>query len=135
MKTIGRRLFARAAVGVPTALKFSSNPGLPPPPAMALNAASAIGMTAAQSAKQSLVEKIYQACWKGTQDHQQTESVRSVRRSMMGGLDPDLAVLNSMSLSRRVALQIDREIQARERERSIRHRIITSLGGNPDEFQ
>ena len=136
-KTLGRRLFARgAAVGVPMALKTGFH-GPPPSPSdgypLGMNAGQAL--SPAMAAKQSLMQKIWDALRNGMRTHQEHENLRYVRRGMMGGLDPDLAVLNSMSLQRRVQIQIDREKSAREADRSIRHRIIKGLGGNPEDFE
>lgn len=136
-KAMGRRLFARAAVGIPTALKMAHAPGLnrcavPTPPAMGV---SGMSLSASEAGRQTFMQKVWSAVRSGTQSHQEYESIRNVRRSMMGGLDPDLSVLNSMSLARRVQIQLEREIRARDQERSIRHRIITGLGGNPKEFE
>lgn len=136
-KSIGRRLFARAAVGVPMALKggavnATSPMGVHPPPTPAFG----MGMqTAGEMAKQSFISKIWDSIRVGTRDQQEYGQLRWARRQMMGGLDPDLAVLNSMSLQRRVQIQIDREKEMQERERSIRHRIIRSMGGKPEDFE
>lgn len=137
VKTIGRRLFARAAVGVPTALKFSSGgpfPAAPPPypPSMGLSAG---GMTAAQTAKQLAVDKAWRAIRVEHKTEREHEDMRSMRRHMMGGLDPDLAVLNSMSLQRRVQIQMDREKAVRDRGNTLSARIMRRFGLDPEEFQ
>lgn len=133
IKAVGRRLFAKAAVGAPMALKGGAV-GLagPQTPTMGMSAASA---SAADIAKQTFFSKVYDHIRKGTRTEQEHGQLRWARRQMMGGLDPDLAVLNSMSLQRRVQIQIDRENQAQAEERSLRHRIIRGLGGNPEDFE
>lgn len=127
-KTIGRRLFSRAAVGVPTALKFGgSSPGAPP-----LVQGFMAGSNPAQGAA---VAHAYKAIRLEHKDERQFEEMRAMRRHMMGGLDPDLAVLNSMSLQRRVQIQMDREKAARERLNTLSARIMRRFGLDPEEFQ
>jgi hypothetical protein len=136
MKSVGRRLFARAAVGVPTALTMGGGIGLPqattpPPPSMGMNVGRAIG----DSSRDSLMSKVWDAFNKESKDERNAQDMRYIRRQMMGGLDPDLAVLNSMSLGRRVQLQIEREKAFQDRQRSLRSQIIRRLGGNPEDFE
>lgn len=57
------------------------------------------------------------------------------RRYMMGGFDPDLAVLNSMSLQRRVQIQMDRDKAAKDREKTLTAMICRRFGVDPEEFQ
>lgn len=132
VKTVGRRLFAKATMGVPLALKNGAVhiagggagvPSTPPPPGMM------------DAAKMGFVEKVWKAVRTGTKTEQEHGELRWVRRNMMGGLDPDLSVLNSMSLQHRVSIQIDREKEIQVRQRSLRHRIITGLGGKPEDFE
>lgn len=132
-KILGRRLFARAAVGIPTALKFSGQ-----------QLGSALGSNVAQNrcgspiptdAAYSLRGKIWEALRAQSRPEQERLSVRHERRLMMGGLDPDLAVLNSMSLARRVQIQIDREIEIREKSKGLRAWLIKSMGGKPEDFE
>lgn len=140
VKTIGRRLFARAAVGVPTALKFSAG-GLPPtspPPPYAIGkniGLSGSGMTAAQVAKQTAMDNAWRAIRVEHKTEREHEDMRSMRRHMMGGLDPDLAVLNSMSLQRRVQIQMDREKAVRDRGNTLSARILRRFGLDPEEYQ
>lgn len=137
-KTIGRRLFARAAVGVPTALKFGAGSVLPsaPPYAPSLGIMTAgAGMSAAHTAKQTAIDKAWKAIRVEHKTEREHEDMRSLRRNMMGGLDPDLAVLNSMSLQRRVQIQMDREKAVRERGNTLSARIMRRFGLDPEEFQ
>lgn len=134
VKTIGRRLFARATVGVPLALNLKHTGAAPPPMGGGYPVSGLSGMPA-DPVKMAFTEKVWKAVRIGTRPDQEHESLRYTRRAMMGGLDPDLAVLNSMSLARRVQVQIEREVSAREKDRSLRHRIIKGLGGNPEEFE
>lgn len=137
-KIIGRRLFARAAVGVPTALKMGAI-GFPPSPPMGgsigLSAGQVAGMTAAQVAKQTVVDKAWKAIRVEHKGEREREDMRSMRRHMMGGLDPDLAVLNSMSLQRRVQIQMDREKAVRDRGNTLSARIMRRFGLDPEEYQ
>jgi hypothetical protein len=137
MKNVGRRLFARATMGVPLALNSYRNgvASAPPPPPSFV--AGGIGMGALESAKNapSFMDKVYRALRVETQVDQNVESFRNIRRHAMGGLDPDLAVLNSMSTARRVQIQIDREKAHRDKMQGIRARIIKSLGGDPEEYE
>ncbi len=135
VKSIGRRLFARATMGVPLVLtsggaSLANQMPQGAPPIMGL--AGATGM--ATTAKQALAEKIYQALWKRTKPDEEARSVAYVRRQMMGGLDPDLAVLNSMSHARRVQIQLDREQEAMQRHKGLRASIIRAMGGDPEDF-
>lgn len=135
-KLIGRRLFARGAViGAPVALKMGNLPPAVPPTGGSLIGQSGMGGTAAEIAKQTFMSKVWDTVRRGLTTEREHANLRYVRRQMMGGLDPDLAVLNSMHLARRVQIQIDREKQHEQRERSIRHRLIRGMGGNPEEFE
>ncbi len=132
-KTIGRRLFARATMGMPLVLKGGLGPGnpTPAPPPFLGNMAQA---GAAPTGKALLADKIYTAIWQKTKGEQEKRSLAYNRRQMMGGLDPDLAVLNSMSHARRVQIQIDRDQAMEERAKGLRASIIRAMGGNPEEF-
>ena len=135
-KTLGRRLFARAAIGVPTALKFVGGGPLPSAPLYPPNIGMApTGMAAAQVAKQAALDKAWRAIRIEHKAEREHEDMRSMRRHMMGGLDPDLAVLNSMSLQRRVQIQMDREKAVRERGNTLSARIMRRFGLDPEEFQ
>lgn len=133
MKTIGRRLFSRAAIGVPTALKFGGD--------RPLTNSGRIGVPvggspfASDNAKQIAVEKAWRAIRVEHKAERELEDMRSMRRHMMGGLDPDLAVLNSMSLQRRVQIQMDREKAVRDRANTLSARIMRRFGLDPEEFQ
>lgn len=138
VKAIGRRLFARAAVGVPTALKLSQ--GMPHPPPSSIGGMPLMGASPARSAGDSLAKyaatdkalRAFRVEHKAEREH---EDMRSMRRHMMGGLDPDLAVLNSMSLQRRVQIQMDREKAVRDRANTLSARILRRFGLDPEEFQ
>lgn len=54
---------------------------------------------------------------------------------MMGGLDPDLSVLNSMSLQHRINRQLDRDEETTRRHSGLRATIIRALGGKPEDFE
>lgn len=132
-KAMGRRLFSRAAIGVPTALKFGGQHAPPP------RGVAACGLPAMPSvqdvAKAELRNNIWKAIRiKGREESDQQDTVYA-KRMMMGGLDPDLSVLNSMSLARRVQIQVDRNAQAQDRQRGFRAWIIRSMGGNPEDFE
>lgn len=137
-KTIGRRLFARAAVGVPTALAVGGGghghlPSMisaPPPIGVAG------GMNAAKSSTSfAMMEKVWGLFNKESKADREMYDRRSQRRAMMGGLDADLAVLNSMSLQRRVQIQMDREKAFHDHATGLRAKIIRRLGGNPEDFE
>lgn len=137
-KSIGRRLFSRAAIGVPTALKFGGSgallPSQPPAPNMAY-AGSNGAQTGVQVAKQAALNKAWAAIRIEHKSEREMEDLRDRRRYMMGGLDPDLAVLNSMSLGRRVQIQIEREKAVRDRANTLSARIMRRFGIDPEEFQ
>lgn len=138
MKPLGRRLFARAAVGVPTALKLSQGMPLPPPSVIGMplmGGQTAANASLAEIAKGEAINKAYRAICVEHKTEREHEDMRSMRRHMMGGLDPDLAVLNSMSLQRRVQIQMDREKAARERGNTLSARIMRRFGLDPEEFQ
>lgn len=135
VKTVGRRLFAKAAVGVPTALKFSSHAPAPPISSGMPLMGQAAGATAAQVAKQTAVDKAWRAIRVEHKAEREHEDLRYQRRHMMGGLDPDLAVLNSMALQRRVQIQIEREKAVRDRGNTLSARIMRRFGLDPEEFQ
>jgi hypothetical protein len=140
-KTLGRRLFARAAVGVPTALKFSEQQlgsGQLSGSNLSRNGcgmAVTAPFTKGESAKAELRHKIWEALRVKARPEEEIMSVRRERRYLMGGLDPDLSVLNSMSLVRRAQIQIDREIEIREKAKGFRAWLVRSMGGNPEEFE
>lgn len=125
---ISRRLFSRGAVVAPLALGG-------PQHVPTLEAPYIGGPPIPHSTSYNLSQKIWKAIRYGTKMTLERENARYTTRQMMGGLDPDLAVLNSMSLTRRVAIQLDREKAALERQNSLRNRIIRGLGGNPEEFE
>lgn len=133
-KSLGRRLFARAVVGVPTALKFGAGPPHPPPsPGYGYPFA---GATAGQvTAAEALREKVWKGLRLKMRPEEERRDARYVRRHMMGGLDPDLSVLNSVSLQHRIIRQIEREKAEQERHRGLRGTIIKALGGNPEDFE
>lgn len=132
-KALGRRLFSRAAVGVPTALKFSSGGGMiPSAPHIG---GIGIAQTGMNAARDSAISNAYRAIRVEHKAEREREDMRSMRRHMMGGLDPDLAVLNSMSLGRRVQIQMDREKAVRERGNTLSAIILRRFGLDPEEFQ
>jgi uncharacterized protein YqgV (UPF0045/DUF77 family) len=139
MKTIGRRLFARATVGVPLALKGTINvpntASMYPPPTSGMGSVGGVAATAAETAKYALRERVYQRLRIDMRPDEEAANVRYTRRNALGGLDPDLSVLNSMSVVRRIQIQIDRDKEANEKARSVRSRIIRMLGGNPEDFE
>lgn len=136
-KAVGRRLFARATIGVPLALKGTISvpnmaaggpPGIP----------SSLGgqtLTAVEAGKMALREKVWQRIRVDMRPEEEMNGVRWSRRQAMGGLDPDLSVLNSMSVVRRIQIQIDRDKETNEKSRSFRGRIIRMMGGNPEDFE
>lgn len=131
MKTLGRRLFAKATMGAPLALSAPQN-------VPSISGGMPLGGPPVQfgaGAQLSMVDKIWRAIRVATRPEREKESTRYVRRQMMGGLDPDLAVLNSMSHARRVAIQIDREKAALERQSGLRAKIIIAMGGKPEDFE
>jgi hypothetical protein len=103
-------------------------------PLMGINPHSA-GQSAAQVAKETAISNAYKAIRVEHKTEREHEDMRSMRRHMMGGLDPDLAVLNSMSLQRRVQIQMDRERAVRERGQTLSARIMRRFGLDPEEFQ
>jgi hypothetical protein len=138
VKTIGRRLFSRAAIGVPTALKLGAHPGLPPSTIGAgAGVAGVVGGNAYNPGdpKAAAMTQAWRAIRVEQKAEREFEDMRSMRRHMMGGLDPDLAVLNSMSLQRRVQIQMDREKAVRDRANTLSARILRRFGLDPEEFQ
>lgn len=138
MKNIGRRLFAKATVGAPTAVKMASIGPTPPRGLAACGAVTAAaGLGPTEIAKATLRSKVWDALRSNVEAKRESEraSVADLRRAMMGGLDPDLSVLNSMSLSRRVSIQIDRELAYRESQKTLRAKIVRMLGGDPEDFE
>lgn len=133
VKTVGRRLFARAAVGVPTALKFAS--GGHPPPAPGYGYPPTLGQGATITAADSARASIWQKLRLQMRPEEERREVRYSRRHMMGGLDPDLSVLNSVALQHRIIRQIEREKAELERHRGLRSIIITALGGRPEDYE
>ena len=136
MKAVGRRLFSKAVMGVPTVLKGGGG-GAPiglniggrgPPPQPA-------GLLVGDSTKEIARSKIWNAIWKAGRERSAAQSWRETRRHMMGGLDPDLSFLNSMSVARRVQIQIDRQVAHAESQRTWQAKIVSALGGNPEEFE
>lgn len=135
MSTLGRRLFARAAVGAPVALKIGATGRTPvagvvdgyggyPQP-------TPPGMSGGGN---SVANAIWTALSKQRRTEVELQTATEARRLLMGGLDPDLAVLNSMALQHRVIRQVDRAVAERDRSKSLRARIITMLGGKPEEY-
>lgn len=129
MKLLGRRLFSKATMGVPFALPTVASP------AMLREVDGFMGGSVLPSDTPTLANTIWRAIGSGMASTQQVANQRYTQRQLMGGLDPDLAVLNSMSVVRRVQLQVDREQVLLDREKSLRHKIIKSLGGNPEDFE
>ena len=133
MKSIGRRLFAKAAVGAPAMLKRGEYrpvqearlaPGFP----------GELGPRMS-SEKIALRNRIWGAIQKANRTVDRAAVMRDMRRNMLGGIDADLAVMNSMSLVRRVDIQIERN-RARDFEReNLRASIIRMMGGDPEDFQ
>lgn len=92
-------------------------------------------MSIGDVAKQTFMSKVFKALRSGVRSHEERRNTRYGLRIMMGGLDPDLAVLNSMSLARRARIQMDRDRSAMDAENSLRNKIIRSMGGNPEDFE
>lgn len=136
-KTVGRRLFGRAAIGVPLALKGTIGVGnsapMYPPPSGTAAMGHAIG--GADMAKDALREKIWHRVRVDMKPEEEFNGVRWMRRQALGGLDPDLSVLSSMSVVRRIQIQIDRDKEFNERSRSFRAQIIRMMGGDPKDFE
>ncbi len=133
-KSLGRRLFARAAVGVPTALKLGAG-GAHPPPSPGYGYPLGVGQGAQITAADTARASIWQRLRLQMRPEEERRDVRYTRRHMMGGLDPDLSVLNSVALQHRIIRQIEREKAELERHRGLRAIIITALGGKPEDFE
>lgn len=133
VKTIGRRLFSRATMGAPLVLKGVG--GFTAPPIGAGVPISGGASTSPESLVPSFVERTWKAIRSGTKSESEHRDFAWAKRSMMGGLDPDLAVMNSMSHQHRVLRQLDRNKDQFDRERSIRATIIKAMGGNPEDFE
>lgn len=86
-------------------------------------------------AQASLREKVFRRIRIDMQPQEEMNGIRWQRRQALGGLDPDLAVLNSMSVTRRIQIQIDRDREENARARSFRSRIIRMMGGNPEDYE
>ncbi len=131
-KAVGRRLFGKAAMGVPLALKgtiqVANSASMYPPP-------SPMATDALDMAQASLREKVFRRIRIDMQPQEEMNGIRWQRRQALGGLDPDLAVLNSMSVTRRIQIQIDRDREENARARSFRSRIIRMMGGNPEDYE
>lgn len=132
--SLTRRLFARATMGVPLALKgtIHASGG---PMGLAGPVFGGGAMSANDTAKQVFQQKVWHKIRLDTRPDEDENGIRWMRRQAMGGLDPDLSVLNSMSVVRRIQLQIDRDKANNARSRSLRHRIIRAMGGNPEDFE
>lgn len=135
VKSIGRRLFARATMGAPLALKgVVSMPNqasaYPPPMPAGMGVANAV-----DAEKFAFREKVFQRMRVDFRPEEEMNNARWTRRNALGGLDPDLSVLNSMSVGRRIQIQIDRDKAEIERQRSLRSRLIRMMGGNPEDFE
>jgi hypothetical protein len=139
MRTIGRRLFSKAVVGAPTALAIRSGP---PGPSigdssggLAFGGVPTIAGEASGGLGAALRDRIYKALWASQREEGPARDRRNVRRYLMGGLDPDLSVLNSVALQHRIGRQIEREEREQERAKSIRARIVRALGGKLEDFE
>jgi hypothetical protein len=136
-KNIGRRLFSRGAVGVPVALGLPSVATVipQPPPSPNFYNSTLTGAEAGSSISRSLIGRAWDIFSKESHADRQQQEIRWQRRNMMGGLDPDLAVLNSMSMGRRIQIQMDREAAYRAQEQSLRLSIFLRLGGKREDFE
>lgn len=134
-KSIGRRLFSRAVVGAPIALKgtvsLPNGASMHPPQRPDVGGIAGAGVDAA---KYAFRDKVFQRMRVDLRPEEELNSVRWTRRNALGGLDPDLSVLNSMSVVRRIQIQIDRDKAEGERQRSLRNTIIRMMGGKPEDF-
>lgn len=132
-KSLGRRLFAKATMGVPTVLKFAA--GTAPPVTARYGDPTRAVDVGGITADDVLRANIWQSLRLKMRPEEERRDARYARRRMMGGLDPDLAVMNSMALQHRIVRQIERETAEKERHRSLRGIIISALGGKPEDFE
>jgi len=130
-KMLARRLFARAAIGVPTALKLGA--GHPPPPSSGYGPPINVG--GMDDAAMAVREKVWGGLRLQMKPEEERNQLKWTTRNMMGGLDPDLSVLNSMALQHRVKRQVERDVATLKRHQGLRATIIRALGGKPEDFE
>lgn len=129
-RMLGRRLFARATMGVPLALKTVD--GTTPEGAFSPRGLRPFSSGVEPETKFDL---IWSAIHKATRVSRQQDQRSRRRAYLMGGLDPDISVLNSVATQHRIQMQIDRDQVRQERDNSITARIVRAMGGNPEDFE
>lgn len=89
------------------------------------------------AASRALNRKIWKAIRKSERDGDRDFHLqhREYAKQLLGGLDPDLYVLNSIPFARRVMMQMERDKLKIKETQSWKNKLVRALGGNPEDFE
>ena len=82
----------------------------------------------------NLHDKIWKAVRSTRKKDKRADNRVNLTRHLMGGLDPDIACLQSLPYTTQVRMQVDRCMQEEVARDSLVARVAKMFGANPDDF-
>jgi hypothetical protein len=127
-KKMGRRLFSRGSLMAPVALATQNDGGFIGRPESGSPLIGGIG------GSDAVRMKVWETLRKERRKDEFRENRRHVQRYLCGGIDPDIACLQSLPYSTQVRMQADRQEADERKRRGLIARIAIMFGADPDEF-
>lgn len=134
-KKMGRRLFSRGSLMAPVVLVTQTDGSSPMPPSRGVGLRQALGgESTLNDPKEVIRGKVRTALHNERRRTETSEHRKYAQRYLCGGLDPDIACLQSLPYSTQVRMQLDRQEMEAQTRKGLVARIAQFFGADPDEF-